>query len=457
MVEYLWEALYMTAIQKHLDKLELNPPRFLVAGFGILIILGALLLSLPIATKNGEGIGFINALFTSASAVCVTGLTVVNTAEYWSLFGQIVILVLIQIGGLGFMTSATIMALLMGRKISLRERLIIKEQLNQNALSGMVRLTRYVILSTFIIEGIGAIFLSTSFIPRYGLKKGVWFSIFHAISAFCNAGFDIIGDSMMSFVGDFTVNMTICLLIIIGGLGFSVLIDISNKKNFKRLNLHSKLVLSITSMLIVVGMIIIFIVEWNNPDTLKNFSIGEKLLASFFQAVIPRTAGFNSIDISKIYDTTAFIMIILMFIGGSSGSTAGGIKTTTFGAALLTTLAVIKGDKDVVVFKRRINQEIINRSLAIISIGLILILTVSIILTITEESSFLDILFETTSAFGTVGLTRGITPNLSNIGKIVITLTMYAGRVGPLTMAFAFAERQKQSLYRYSEENITVG
>ncbi|QQY80371.1 trk system potassium uptake protein TrkH [Keratinibaculum paraultunense] len=447
----------MTSIQKYLDKLELNPPRFLVVGFGVLIILGALLLSLPIATKSGEGVGFINALFTSASAVCVTGLTVVNTAQYWSLFGQIVILVLIQIGGLGFMTSATIMALLVGRKISLRERLIIKEQLNQNALSGMVRLTRYVILSTFIIEGIGAIFLSTSFIPRYGFKTGVWFSIFHAISAFCNAGFDIIGNSMMSFVGDFTVNMTICLLIIIGGLGFSVLIDISNKKNFKRLNLHSKLVLSITSMLIIVGMIVIFIVEWNNPDTLKRFSVREKLLASFFQAVIPRTAGFNSIDISKIYDTTAFMMIILMFIGGSSGSTAGGIKTTTFGAALLTTLAVIRGDKDVVAFNRRINQEIINRSLAIISIGLILILTVSIILTITEDSSFLDILFETTSAFGTVGLTRGITPNLSNIGKIMITLTMYAGRVGPLTMAFAFAERQKQSLFRYSEENITVG
>ncbi len=447
----------MAFIKKHLDKLELNPPRFLVVGFGVLIVLGAILLSLPIASKNGESIGFINALFTSASAVCVTGLTVVNTAEHWSLFGHIVILILIQMGGLGFMTSATIMALLVGRKISLRERLIIREQLNQDSLSGLVRLTRYVIISTFIIEGIGALLLSTRFIPIFGLIKGIWFSIFHAISAFCNAGFDIIGNSMMSFVGDFTVNLTICFLIIVGGLGFSVLIDISNKKNFNRLSLHSKLVLSITIALIAIGMLIIFIVERNNPDSLGGLSKGEKLLASFFQAVIPRTAGFNSVDISKIYDTTAFIMIILMFIGGSPGSTAGGIKTTTFGATLLTTLAVIKGDKDVVVFKRRINQQIINRSLAIVSIGLILILIVSVVLTITEESSFLDILFETTSAFGTVGLTRGITPNLSNIGKLVITLTMYAGRVGPLTMAFAFAQRQKQSLYRHSEENIIVG
>lgn len=447
----------MAFIKKHLDKLELNPPRFLVVGFGVLIVLGAILLSLPIASKNGESIGFINALFTSASAVCVTGLTVVNTAEHWSLFGHIVILILIQMGGLGFMTSATIMALLVGRKISLKERLIIREQLNQDSLSGLVRLTRYVIISTFIIEGIGALLLSTRFIPIFGLIKGIWFSIFHAISAFCNAGFDIIGNSMMSFVGDFTVNLTICFLIIVGGLGFSVLIDISNKKNFNRLSLHSKLVLSITIALIAIGMLIIFIVERNNPDSLGGLSKGEKLLASFFQAVIPRTAGFNSVDISKIYDTTAFIMIILMFIGGSPGSTAGGIKTTTFGATLLTTLAVIKGDKDVVVFKRRINQQIINRSLAIVSIGLILILIVSVVLTITEESSFLDILFETTSAFGTVGLTRGITPNLSNIGKLVITLTMYAGRVGPLTMAFAFAQRQKQSLYRHSEENIIVG
>ena len=447
----------MSFIKKHLNRLELNPPRFLALGFSILIILGAILLNLPISTKNGESIGFINALFTSASAVCVTGLVVVNTAEYWSLFGQITILILIQIGGLGLMTMATIVSLILGKRIGLTERLIIKEQLNQSTMSGLVKLTKYVILSTFIIEGIGAFLLSTRFIPIYGFIKGLWFSIFHAISAFCNAGFDITGNSIVPFVGDFIVNITICFLVIFGGLGFSVLIDILNTKNFKKLHLHSKLVISITIILIIAGMLIFLIIERNNPDTLLNLTGKEKFLSSFFQSVISRTAGFNSVDISKINDTTAFIMIILMYVGGSPASTAGGIKTTTFGTTLLTTIAVIKGNKDVVIFNKRLNQDIINRSIAIVSIGLILILTVSIILTITEKSLFLDVLFETTSAFGTVGLSRGITPSLSNIGKIMISLTMYTGRVGSLTMAFAFAQRQKQDLYRYSEGNIMVG
>jgi trk system potassium uptake protein TrkH len=447
----------MKLIKKHLNRLELNPPRVLALGFGTLILLGALLLNLPIASKSEESIGFINSLFTSASAVCVTGLVVVNTAAYWSLFGQIVIIILIQMGGLGFMTMATIVALLLGKKITLKERLIIKEQLNQETMSGLVKLTRYVIFSTFLIEGIGAILLSTRFIPKFGLVKGIWFSIFHAISAFCNAGFDIIGNSMVPFVGDFVVNMTICFLIIIGGLGFSVYIDISRNKGFKKLHLHSKLVISITTILVIGGMLIFYMTEKNNPGTLLDLNGKEKFLASFFQSVIPRTAGFNSVDISKMHDTTAFIMIILMYIGGSPGSTAGGIKTTTFGTILLTTIAVIKGNKDVVVFKKRLNQDIINRSLAIASIGLILIVSVSILLTLTENATFLNLLFETTSAFGTVGLTRGVTPNLSNIGKVIITLTMYAGRVGPLTMAFAFAQRQKQALYRHSEGNIMVG
>ncbi|MCF6465207.1 TrkH family potassium uptake protein [Clostridium sp. Cult2] len=447
----------MNSIRERIKKFELNPPRVLTLGFGILILLGAILLNLPIATKTGESIGFINSLFTSASAVCVTGLVVVNTAEYWSLFGQIIIILLIQMGGLGFMTMATIVALLIGKKITLKERLVIKEQLNQETMSGLVRLTRYVIFSTFIIEGIGALLLSTRFIPTYGTTKGIWFSIFHAISAFCNAGFDIIGNSIIPFVGDFVVNITIGLLVIIGGLGFSVYIDISRNRTFNKLHLHSKLVISITIILIITGMIIFYLIEQNNPDTLLNLTKGERLLSAFFQSVITRTAGFNSVDISMLHDTTAFIMIILMFIGGSPGSTAGGIKTTTFGTIFLATMSVIRGDRDVVVFKKRLNQNIVNRSLAIASIGLTLILAVSIILTITEESNFLDVLFETTSAFGTVGLSRGITPNLSDFGKLIITLTMYAGRVGALTMAFAFAQNKNQYPYRYSEGNIMVG
>ncbi|MEY8304843.1 TrkH family potassium uptake protein [Anaerosalibacter bizertensis] len=449
----------MDFLKRRLRQLELNPPRVLALGFAGLILIGAILLNLPIASKSGESIGFINALFTSASSVCVTGLVVVNTGEYWSLFGHIVIICLIQMGGLGFMTLATLVALILGKKITLKERLIIKEQLNQETMSGLVKLTKYVILSTFAIEGLGALFLSTRFIPRYGFVKGLWFSIFHSISAFCNAGFDITGNSIVPFKGDIVVNLTIAFLIIIGGLGFSVYIDISRHKRFNRLSLHSKLVLVITLILIIVGMILFYIIEWDNLGTLEPLNTKERIVASFFQSVVTRTAGFNSIDMSKMKDTTTFIMIILMFIGGSPGSTAGGIKTTTFGAILLTTFTVIRGGRDVVAYKRRIPQEIIYRALTIASIGIFLVTVISMILTISEDANFLDLLFETTSAFGTVGLSRGVTPDLSNFGKVSIMITMYLGRVGPLTMAFAFAKRQKNSIknYRYSEGNILVG
>lgn len=449
----------MFLLKRKLRQLMLNPPRVLALGFAGLILIGAILLNLPIASKSGESIGFINALFTSASSVCVTGLVVVNTGEYWSLFGQIVIICLIQMGGLGFMTLATLVALILGKKITLKERLIIKEQLNQETMSGLVKLTRYVIFSTLAIEGLGVFFLSTRFIPRYGFVKGLWFSIFHSISAFCNAGFDITGNSIVPFKGDIIVNLTIAFLIIIGGLGFSVYIDISRYKRFNRLSLHSKLVLMITLILIIVGMILFYLIECNNPGTLKTLSTKERILSSFFQSVVTRTAGFNSIDMSKMKDTTTFVMIILMFIGGSPGFTAGGIKTTTFGAILLTTFTVIKGGRNVVAYKKRIPQEIIYRALAIASIGLFLVTIISMILTISEDANFLDLLFETTSAFGTVGLSRGVTPDLSNFGKVSIMITMYLGRVGPLTMAFAFAKRQKNSIknYRYSEGNILVG
>ncbi|WMM23649.1 TrkH family potassium uptake protein [Tissierella sp. MB52-C2] len=442
---------------KKLKRFQLDPPKVLALGFASLILIGALLLNLPMATKTGESIGFINALFTSASAVCVTGLVVVNTGEFWSLFGQIVIIMLIQMGGLGFMTMATIGALLIGKKITLKERLVIKEQLNQETMSGLVRLTKYVILSTLAIEGIGAIFLSTRFIPIYGKVKGIWFSIFHAISAFCNAGFDLTGDSIAPFVGDFTINMTISALIILGGLGFSVYIDITKNRSFKKLSLHSKLVISITGVLLLVGMIVFFLIEYDNPLTLKPLNLGEKLIASFFQSVVPRTAGFYSVNLAGLYDTTVFLTIILMFIGASPGSTGGGIKTTTFGILILTTLGVIKGERDIVAFKKRIGYDVINRSLAIATVGMILIIAVSFVLTVTEPANFLDVLFETTSAFATVGSSRGLTPHLTDFGKIIITLTMYAGRVGPLTMAYVFSRRSKHGNFRYSEGNIIVG
>ena len=437
--------------------IKLNPPRVLALGFASLILIGGILLNLPMATQSGESIGFINALFTAASCICVTGLSVVNTQEFWSLSGHIIILILIQIGGLGFMTMTTIGALLIGKRIRLKERLVIKEQLNQETMTGLVKLTKYVILSTFAIEGLGALALSTRFIPIYGGVKGIWYSIFHSISAFCNAGFDLTGDSIAPFVGDPIINLTLGGLIILGGLGFSVYIDISRQKSFKKLHLHSKLVLTITGILLIVGMLGFLVIEFNNPMTLQRLSFSEKITASFFQSVAPRTAGFYSVNTAGLYDTTTFFMIILMFIGGSPGSTGGGIKTTTFGALMLATISVIKGEKDVVAYKKSISSDIINRSLAIATIGITLIIVVSFILTVTEKAAFLDLLFETTSAFATVGLTRGVTPDLTTIGKIIITLTMYAGRVGPLTMAFAFAKESKHKGYKYSEGNIMVG
>ncbi len=444
-------------ILEWLKRFELNPPRVLALGFASLILLGALLLNLPMATANNNSIGFINALFTSASAVCVTGLVVVNTGEFFSTFGHVIIIILIQMGGLGFMTMATFGALLIRKKIGLKERLVIKEQLNLESLTGLVKLIKYVIIVTLSIEAIGAILLATRFIPIYGMKEGLWYSVFHAISAYCNAGFDILGNSIVPFSQDIVINLTIGFLIILGGLGFTVYLDISRNRRFGKLQLHSKLVIWLTTILVFGGMLIFLLIEYNNPNTLGNLSFFKKLLPSFFQSVVTRTAGFNSLDISMIKDTSAFLFIILMFIGGSPGSTAGGIKTTTFGAIALTTISIIKGDKDVVAFKKRIPENVINRSLAIVTVALALIMIVSFILTVTEEVPFLEVLFETTSAFATVGLTRGITSNLTDIGKIIITLTMYFGRVGPLTMAFAFAQKSKHSKLRYADGNIMVG
>lgn len=438
-------------------KYRFNPPAILAIGFGSLIFLGTILLNLPIATQTGERIGYINALFTSASAVCVTGLVVVNTAEYWSLFGQIVILLLIQIGGLGFMTMATAFALVMGKKIRLKERLVIKEQLNQETMSGLVKLMIGVILLTFLIEIIGAIILATRFIPIYGTSRGIWYAIFHSISAFCNAGFDITGDSMVPFVGDGIVNLAITMLVILGGLGFSVIIDLLKHRNLKRISVHTKLVLSISLVLIIIGTIMFYVLEYTNPYTIASFEESGKIKAAFFQSVITRTAGFNSVDTGMLREATAFLFVIFMFIGGSPGSTAGGIKTTTFGSIILITLATIKGEKDVNVFGRRISEESLNKAVSIVFISLALIMIVSFILTITENARFIDIIFEATSAFATVGLSRGLTPELTDIGKIIITITMYIGRVGPMTMAYAFGKRISKSKYRYAECNIMVG
>lgn len=447
----------MEYIRTKLLKFDLNPPRVLVLGFLALILMGGILLSIPQATASGNNTSFLDALFTSASASCVTGLVVLNTADHWSIFGQVIILLLIQAGGLGIMTMATIVSLIAGKKISLKERLIIKEQMNQETLSGLVKLIRYVIFLTFAIEALGAVFLSFSFIPIYGIKKGIWFSVFHSISAFCNAGFDITGDSLMSFTNSYLTITTISLLIIIGGIGFAVILDIAKNRRWARLGLHTKLVLTISGGLLLLGSVFFFILEYSNPDTLGSMSFIEKIFAAVFASVVPRTAGFNSIDVSLMRESSAFLTIILMFIGGSPGSTAGGIKTVTFGVILISTISIIRGNRDTEAFKKTINPEIISKSLAIVTAGMGLVLFMAFVLTITEGKEFLDVLFESASAFATVGLSRGITPDLTDIGKVIIMLTMYAGRVGPLTMAFAIGYNKKHRRYKYSEGHISVG
>lgn len=443
------------------NKLKASPSQVLVLGFGIIIILGAILLNLPIASRDDQSVGFVNAFFTATSAVCVTGLVVVDTATHWSAFGQVVIITLVQTGGLGFMTMSTLLALIIGRRITLRERILMQEALNLNELEGLVRLTKSIIIATFFIELIGAISFSTIFIPDYGVKKGLAMGAFHSISAFCNAGFDLIGGfrSLSPYVNNITINFTTMLLIIIGGLGFSVWMDIYNNWSFSKLSLHSKVVLSVTAFLIIAGAFFIFFMEYNNPNTMKDLPIMGKILSSLFHSVSPRTAGFNTLDNAALTTPSKFMTIILMFIGGSPGSTAGGIKTTTAGILMFTIASVITGREDAEIFEKRISKTLVYRALAVISISLLLVISVTMILSITENSDFLTLLFEATSAFGTVGLSLNLSPNLSIIGKIVIALTMFAGRVGPLTLVIALAQRAQRhkSNLKYPEDRILVG
>ncbi len=442
-----------------LEKLIENPPLLLGISFITIILIGTLLLNLPLASKSGESIGFINAFFTATSATCVTGLIVVNTAMYWSTFGKIVIISLIQIGGLGTMVIFTMIAILLRKKIGLKQRLLIKEQLNYDSLKGLVRLVKSVVLISFLIELTGAILLSFKFIPMFGFGKGISYSLFHSISAFCNAGFDLFGNSLESYYFDTFLNLIIMSLVIMGGLGFTVYLDIYKKRHWKNFNLHTKLVIITTVILLLVGTILFLLIENWNPDTIGNMSFKNKLLVASFQSTIVRTAGFNSIPTAPLRDATIFLLTILMFIGGSPASTAGGIKTTTFGVLLFSTISTLKGEKDAVVLKKTIPVYTILKALAITFICMLLVILVAFGVQVIEKEQFdfIDVLFETVSAFATVGITRGITADLSNLSKIILALTMFLGRIGPTTLAVAILRKKKISNIKYSEGNIIVG
>lgn len=441
-----------------------TPVQIIALGFAAIIFSGAFLLSLPIATSDGVQTPFIDCLFTSTSAVCVTGLVTVDTGTYWSYFGKTVIMLLIQIGGLGFMSFATLIALIAGKRITLKERLLIRESISLTSLQGIVRFARYILTFTFSIELIGALFLSIQFIPEFGLAKGIYYSIFHAVSAFCNAGFDLMGgySSVTGYSGNALIIFTLSALIIIGGLGFYVWDDIYNYKRNRRLSLQTKVVISTSIFLIVFGFVMFFIFEYSNPATLKDMSMKDKLLSAFFASVSPRTAGFNSIDLASMSMASVLLTIILMFIGGSPGSTAGGIKTSTVGVLLLTVISVIKGREDTEVFKKKISKETVYKAFAVVVIALGLVFSVTVLLTITESGAgvpFEQYLFEATSAFGTVGLTMGLTQKLTTIGKVIVAITMYAGRIGPLTLLVAIAIRSdnKTNSIKYPEGKILVG
>lgn len=441
-------------------KLTITPPKLFILGFALIILIGSFLLSLPMATQDGEGLNGLNAFFTTTSATCVTGLVVVDTGTTFSLFGQIVILSLIQVGGLGFMTFATFLALLVGRKISFRQRLLLQESLNYSSPQGIVRLAKTILLFTLVAEGIGSILLAIRFSFDMPLQKAIYFGIFHAVSNFNNAGFDIMGDyrSLTAYVDDPTVTLVVSFLIILGGIGFIVVHDLYENRSIKKMSLHTKVVLTTTAILLVAGTLVIFILEYNNPKTLQPLSFGGKVLASFFHSVTPRTAGSNTLNIPDLTISTLFLTIILMFIGASPGSTGGGIKTTTFATLMGAAWSQIKGKRDVEFFRMRIIPTMIYKSLTITLIAMLVVIGVTMLLSITEKTDdFLLIFFETVSAFGTVGLSMGITPELTPFGKIIIAITMFIGRLGPLTVAIALAEQMKKEHYRHPKGKFMIG
>ncbi len=440
---------------------KLTYTQIIALFFVAVIAIGTLLLCLPIASKSREWTPLLDSAFTATSATCVTGLIVRDTFTHWSLFGQLVILTMIQIGGLGVMTIIMTFSVFAKKKISLYERKLLMQSAGTMRSSGVIRLLKQIIKVTLICEGAGAILLATRFCPELGLAKGLYYSVFHAVSAFCNAGFDLMGrygefSSLTPFYSDITVNMTVCALIICGGIGFIVWQDIvTHGLKIKKYSLHSKIVLTTSAALILSGWLVFFITERN--ASLSTLTTGEKILAAFFQSVTSRTAGFNTVPLNHLSGAGVVLMSVLMMIGGSPGSTAGGIKTTTVAVMFFELIAAAKGDKDTVVFKRRLEDDTVKRSGAIISAYLAAVIIALVAISSAENLPLSDVLFEVASAVGTVGLTVGITPTLSSFSHIILMLLMFAGRIGGLTIIVAFAERRDHAKLTRPKEQILIG
>ncbi|MEA4847447.1 MAG: TrkH family potassium uptake protein [Clostridiaceae bacterium] len=450
----------MKAILNKLNKLTY--PQMIALGYFLVIAAGTLLLVLPIANRDHLSPGLVNALFTATSATCVTGLVVFDTYTHWTPFGQVVILLLIQVGGLGFMTTITMFSFLLKRKIGLRERGLLRESVNTMYIGGIVRLTKKILVGTLIFEGMGAILLSIRFIPRMGLAAGIYNGVFHSVSAFCNAGFDLMGkfgkySSLTTFSGDAVVCFTIIMLIVMGGIGFFVWDDIlKNKYHFKKYQLHTKIVLVTTMFLIVSGAAGFYIFERSN--LLIDMPAGEKIITSAFAAVTPRTAGYNTVDIAALTPASKLLTMVLMFIGGSPGSTAGGIKTTAFAVILISLWSSLINTKNESIFDRRLEDNALKRASAVASVNLILVLIAAFLISASNTSLHLtDVLFEVLSAIGTVGLSTGITSSLSAFARVVIVMLMYSGRVGSLSFALLFTEHRVPSAVQNPVEKISIG
>ncbi len=441
--------------------------QIIMLSFLAAILIGSFLLALPISSASGKPVPYIDALFTATTATCVTGLVTVPTVTTWSIFGQIIILILIQVGGLGVITVMAGIMILLHRKIGFADRLLLQDAFNLNTLSGLVRFVKKVIFGTFIIEGIGALLYMTVFIPKFGIK-GIWISIFNSVSAFCNAGIDIIAkNSLCDYATHPLINAVTCLLIILGGIGFIVWWDVIRVskmfkthrfKALKHLSLHSKIALSATAFLIVTGAVCIFAFEYNNPLTLKNLSLFDKIQVSVFQSVTTRTAGFITVPQENLTNASSFVSILLMFIGGSPVGTAGGIKTVTIVILAAAALATVKNNNETSLWQRTISKDAIRKAIAVVFMSSAILFISTVLLSLTCDAAALDILYETVSATATVGLTKNLTPSLNFWGKIIITATMYLGRIGPISLAFAFNfKKVNDNKINNPNEKISVG
>ena len=436
-------------------------------SFLIAILAGALLLSLPISAADGKATPFVDALFMATTSTCVTGLVVTPTVSSWSVFGQAVILILIQIGGLGVITIMSGLMILLNKKMGIGDRMLLQDAFNLNSLSGLIRFVKRVVCGTFMIEGIGALFYMIVFIPRFG-AKGIWISVFTAISAFCNAGIDIIAEnSLCDYALNPMMNIVTCGLIVLGGIGYIVWWDVvrilkqarSKKvKFFKNLTLHSKIAITATLILILGGAALIFAFEYNNPQTIKDYTLLQKIEVSLFQSVTTRTAGFATVPQENLTNASAIVCLLLMFIGGSPVGTAGGIKTVTFAVLVAAAFASIRNKEDTELFGRRLTKQAVSKATAVTFMSFAIMFTSTVLLSAVTDANALDVVYETVSATATVGLTRNLTASLSSVGKIIIIFTMYLGRVGPISLAVAFNQRKdNQNIVRNPIEEISVG